>query len=498
METFGLRGGPPAAPLARMLRASAFLVLVACGSVTNTLPDAGTADDAPGDADVPDASEPAPSIATVLDCGTPASAGGLRPGGDLQRVDLDLAAFPNARCNDGSAGTFYFRPAATAAGATRWVIQLQGGGACRDGDDCARRWCSVDTNFGMTQMSAMLAPAGGIPGDGILLRGAANPISDANQVFVRYCSSDAWVGTTGPMDVDALHPVSGDPIRYRIDFHGRDILDAVIAMLRRDGGTLPAYTLGGGSAVLADLDMASNVLFAGASAGGSGAIQNADRLNTTLRAHNTCLDCTLEFNTLIDSIFGPRGDLLDWTTSLLCTVGGACTYEAVIAAARGLYDGESDESCVSWHATNAPATAYLCKDPGHVVRNHVTTPMMVRMGLLDQQIGGNFVETGMSVPGEGVMTPARFAKLVHDQLVELADLRTLAEEGPAIAREPATFGPPCPDHETLSTNPSVFDVTVTSANAPRTMLDIFGAWRAGGSPIHAVWDGGDPVDCGAQ
>ena len=481
-----------------MLRASAFLVLVGCGSVTNTLPDAGGSDDAASDAAVPDAADPAPSIATALDCGTPASAGGLRAGTDLQRVDLDLAAFPNARCNDGSAGTFYFRPAATAAGASRWVLQIQGGGSCKDADDCARRWCSVDTNFGMTQMTSMLAPAGGIPGDGILLRGAANPISDANQVFVRYCSSDGWAGTTGPLDVDALHPVSGAPIRYRIDFHGRDILDAVIATLRRDGSSVPAYTLGGGSVVLPDLDTASNVLFAGASAGGSGVIQNADRVNATLRAHNTCVDCSLELNTLIDSIFGPRGDVLDWSTSLPCTQGGACTYEAIVAATRTLYEVAGDESCVTWHATNAPDTAYLCADPGHVIRNHVTTPMMVRMGLLDQQIGGNFVETGVTVPGLGVMTPARFAQLVHDQLVDLAQLRTLAEDGPAITREPATFGPPCIDHETLSTNPSVFDVTVTAANAPRTMLDIFGAWRTNGSPIHAVWNTNDPIDCGAQ
>lgn len=478
----------------------ALLLLAACGSVTNTLPDGGTTDDAVPDAgEGSDAAEEVPSIATVLDCGEAATAGGLRAGTDLQRVDLDLAAFPDARCNDGSAGTFYFRPAATAQGATRWVIQLQGGGSCASPDGCARRWCSVDTNYGMTQMSSALAPAAGIVGDGILLRDAMNPLSDVNQVFIRYCSSDAWTGTTGPIDVDAVHPVSGDPIRYRIDFHGRDILDAVLATLRRDGASVPAYTLGGGSIELADLDTASAVLFAGASAGGAGAIQNADHVNAILRGTNTCagVDCSLEVSTLIDSIFGPRADALDWSTSVPCTEEGACTYEAVLATARSMYPIAADESCMSWHATNAPSTAYLCNDAGHVIRNHVTTPMMVRMGLLDQNIGANYVEIGASIPGVGAMTPMRFGQLVHDQLVDLAQLRTLAEEGASIPREPATFGPPCPDHETLSANESVFDVTVTAAGgAPRTMLDIFGIWRAGGSPIHAVWDQGDPIDCG--
>ncbi|MFN0248664.1 MAG: pectin acetylesterase-family hydrolase, partial [Kofleriaceae bacterium] len=448
--------------------------------------------------DAPDAPA-APSIATVLACGAPAEAGGLRNGTDLQRVDLDLAAFPNARCNDGTPGTFYFRPAATAAGAKRWVIQLQGGGACNSPDSCARRWCSVDTNFGMTQMTSTLAPATGIGADGILYRGnmVANPLADANQVFVRYCSSDGWSGTTGPLDVDAVDPVSGDPIRYRIDFRGRDILDAVIATLRRDGGSVPAYTLGGGSAVLVDLDLAADVLFAGASAGGAGAIQNADRVAATLRTHNTCVDCTLQVSTLIDSIFGPRNDTLDWSTSVPCTETGACTYEAVLAEARSTYPIAADESCLAWHATNAPDTAYLCSDSSHVVRNHVTTPMMVRMGLLDQLIGTNYIESGVTIPGVGVMTPQRFALLVHDQLVELRQIRTLAEEAASMVREPATFGPPCLDHETLSANQSVFDVSVTAVGGtPRTMLELYGNWKVGNNPIHAVWEQGAPVDCG--
>jgi hypothetical protein len=486
-----------------MLRAFGLILVAACGSVTATpLPDGAVADDAAPDADAPDAPdapEAAPSIATVLDCGTEAVAGGLRDGNDLQRVDLDLAAFPNARCNDGTPGTFYFRPAASAAGSRRWVIQLQGGGNCNSPDGCARRWCSVETNFGMTQMTSTLAPATGIGADGILYRGSAvtNPLADANHVYVRYCSSDGWAGTTGPLDVDAVHPVSGDPIRYRIDFRGRDIVDAVIATLRRDGGSVPAYTLGGGSSVLADLDLASDVLLAGASAGGAGAIQNADRVTATLRANNTCVDCTLQVSTLIDSIFGPRGDTLDWSTSVPCTEIGACTYEAVLAEARSTYPIAADESCLAWHATNAPDTAYLCNDPGHVVRDHVTTPMMVRMGLLDQLLGPNYVESGATIPGVGPITAQRFAQLVHDQLVDLRQLRTNAEEAASMAREPATFGPPCTDHETLSTNQSVFDVSVIAAGgAPRTMLEIFGNWRLGNNPIHAVWEQGAPIDCG--
>lgn len=159
----------------------------------------------------------APWIGDALDCGTPASAGGLGPGTELQRVNLDPAQFPDALCNDGTPGFFYFRPAATAAARDRWVIQLQGGGGCSNPDNCAARWCSVDTNFGETQMTATLSPPVGINGNGILARGGAlgepNPLADGNQVFIRYCSSDGWAGTAGSVDVDGRHPISGAPVQ---------------------------------------------------------------------------------------------------------------------------------------------------------------------------------------------------------------------------------------------------------------------------------------------
>jgi len=473
--------------------AAALALVAGCGSVADQLPDAAPAPDA-----TPDAPPAAPSIADVLDCGTAASAGGLRPGTDLQRVDLDLAAFPDARCNDGSAGTFFVRPAATPAGASHWVIQLQGGGGCRTPDDCARRWCSVGTNFGMTQMSSALAPATGIPADGILYRGPAhvNPIADANQVFVRYCSSDTWAGRTGPIDLDALHPVTGEPVRFRIDFHGQDILDAVIATLRRDGAAVPAYTLDGGSTELADLDDATAVVLAGASAGGGGTINNADRIGAALRATNTCgVDCALDFIALIDSTFGPNANDLDWTTSTMCTTGGACTWRDVLAAGTAMYPPHGDDSCETWHAANAPDTAYLCNDTDHVIRNHVTTPFAMRMGLRDELISGNAIEAGVSVPGQGRMTLPLFSQLVHDQLLDLSRLPTLAEEGAAITRAPGTFGPPCPDHETLSTNPSVFDVTVSSGGTPYTMFQVFSNWATGATPAQVVYEPGDPIDC---
>lgn len=473
----------------------AFWVLAACGSVEEIPqdPDAAAQLD-PDAAAEPDAAAPAPGIADVLECGTPASAGGLAAGTELQRVALDVTAFPGARCNDGTTAFFYFRPATTAAAADRWVIQLQGGGSCASPDECAKRWCSVDTNFGMTQMTATLSPAVGISGNGILQRGGdagePNPLGDFNHVFVRYCSSDGWAGTAGDIDVDAAHPITGAPVRYRIAFNGAHIVDAVMATLRRDGAAPPPYTLGGGNAVLPDLDDAESVVLAGSSAGAAGVTHNADRVRELLRGHNA----DLAYMVMHDSNFIPDLATLDHTTTTMCTASGLCSYESLMnAASDDLFGRRGDESCATWHAANAPATAWQCNDLGHVQRHHVTSPFLVRMGLTDESQSDNVIEAGFSVPGRGAMTVPLFAELVR------ADLLALPGSSPEepFGRTPAVFGPPCAKHETLSSNPAVFATTLPSPLGPATVLDAVTTFSSGGSPA-LVWGSGDPTDCPAD
>nr|MBP8298126.1 hypothetical protein [Burkholderiales bacterium] len=243
-----------------------------------------------------------PLISEALDCGTLASAGGLAEGSlpaILQRHALDLAKFPDAQCNDGTGAVMYFRPYTGAANQDKWVIQLQGGGNCTYPEECAKRWCSVDTNFGMTQMTANVAPRRGINGNGILGRSSeqaivsGNPHEGYNHVLVRYCSSDNWSGTARDADFEAPHPVTGASTRMRAHFLGSRILDAAIATLRQDGVPALAYSgtnggaNGGVATAMPDLDAADEVLFAGASAGGAGVTANLDRIRDVLRAANT-------------------------------------------------------------------------------------------------------------------------------------------------------------------------------------------------------------------
>lgn len=435
----------------------------------------------------------APTIAQALDCGAPSTAGVLQRALELQRVDLDPALFPLARCNDGTAATFYFRPGTTAAGRERWAIQLQGGGGCNTPDSCATRWCSIGTNFGTTHMSSAQAPADGIRADGILdnAAGLGNPMATWNHVYIRYCSSDNWSGTSGPVVVDSHHPITGAPVQFQIEFNGRAILEAVTKMLRRDGTPALTYRFGSGG-TLPDLDTAKAVVLGGASAGGGGVANNADYLGSLLRANNSCPSC-LEYRAIIDSTFGPDANALDWSTSTLCTQQGLCTWRDILAAGTSMFPRHGDASCDTWHAANAPAQQWLCKDTDHLIRHHITTPTLLRMGQVDQLISENSIESGVSVPGRGPMTLALFREIVRDQLVAHGALAGAEERAQMVA--PAIYGPICPKHETISHNPSTYGVTIGVGGARRTMFEIFTNWRSGVAPSQAVQAANDVIDC---
>lgn len=190
----------------------------------------------------------------------------------LHRVDIDTspAGFPGATCSDGSAASFYVREGID-GDTGRWVIHLQGGGGCTDEASCHDRWCGSDgiepDGYTAAQMSNdwngdgtpdrpehawVLGISANLP--------ATNEFATWNHVYVPYCSSDAWMGRADGVDL-------GD---FRVDARGHTILRAVRSMLRN-----PGWTAADGY-VVPDLDLADEVLFTGTSAGGLGALQNAD------------------------------------------------------------------------------------------------------------------------------------------------------------------------------------------------------------------------------
>jgi hypothetical protein len=91
------------------------------------------------------------------------------------------------------------------------------------------------------------------------------------------------------------------------------------------------------------------------------------------------------------------------------------------------------------------------------------------------------------------MTVALFADLVRGEMSALPQANGTAEE-PA-ERPAARFSPPCPKHETISSDASVFGVTVPGGGLDLTMFEVLGNAFAGAGPTAAIWAPGDAIDC---
>lgn len=417
-------------------------------------------------------------LAEGLGCGALGEKGGLveaRGADPLRRVTL---AAPDARCNDGSPAVMYVRPALTPAGAGRWWLLLQGGGACEGPDACAERWCSVETPFGADLMSSVGAP-GAIDGDGVLARGdelprgVDNPWADANQVVVKSCSSDLWTGRAAEVALPAHDPLTGEPVSLVVSFLGASILDAVF-------DALAAGPVDAGGGPMADLDDAEALVLSGSSAGGMGVVHAADRLRARLQQTPVWA--------YSDSAFPPSLSEVGFEASTVCAEYGACEATEVLAAVAERratwWATESDASCTDRHR----AEPWRCADDVHVALHHVSTPLFVRMGLADGVLAEPYVDGGMTWRGRP-FDADRFAAVVADQLRELAEGRPEEpRDGP-----PGVFAPSCPRHETLRHDPDTWRATVTPpGGSPVTGPGTFTRWLAGEEPSVVISEG--PAD----
>lgn len=429
-------------------------------------------------------------IREVLTCGVASPVGGMAPGTALERHDLSLTAFPDALCNDGTGAVIYFRPHMNAPNQDRWVIQFVGGGSCNTPQECADRWCHVNTGFSMTQMTSDVAPAGGTIEQGIFARVGGNVFGNWNQVLVRYCSSDEHAGRARDVTIAANDPVTGAPVQFRMHFLGASIVDAAIATLRADG--VPPLVYASTNTTMPDLDSAQIVVFAGASAGGLAVLHHVDRLAADLRTRSP----NVVVDALVDSAFGPDLGGLDFTSTAACTqTQHGCDYASYLAdrSAARPYPLVDDESCETHHAAN-PTDVRRCEDSGHVLRNHITTPMFVRMGQRDSLVSTLYVGE-LALPGHGPMTIDDFAAQVRTEITDLANLPTSAEEVGAISVAPGAFSPTCSKHETLRDTPNALLATITSGAMAYTMEQVITSWSTRMQPSILVTPVGGTEFC---
>ncbi len=425
----------------------------------------------------PDPTIPSPPpIGEALDCGRTSPVGGVAEGTGLFRQDLDLALYPDARCNDGSPGIFYVRRAEAPEHEHDWVFHLQGGSACSDGASCADRWCSRAQGFGMHKMSSTTAPPQGIRAGGLLSRDGRNPFAGWNQVFLYYCSSDAWLGRSIDHALIGAR-ADGTEVPYTLSFHGADVLDAVMSTLQREHGAPSSYVFEQQSWSMPDLDDADRILFSGSSVGGLGAIFHLDRI---AERH-----ATAEVTGLLDAIYAPTHEHLDYAQSEPCLqpeAGGPCSWEARYthewsSTHRALLDAIPEDSCLAAHA-DAP---WPCADGTHLLEHHLTTPFFVRMDQEDGLFSPLYAEARL-------LSPADFAERTAAQVAALAQLAETAEEGATLARAPGGFAPRCGDHDTLTDTRATFEVRIGDDRRDNT-IDVLSRWMNGDAPAIVVADG---------
>jgi hypothetical protein len=190
----------------------------------------------------------------------------------LQAVTVTGAQSRLAICNDGSSYV-YHRRAGTGDGLNKWMIYVEGGGACSSVAACQER---QRTDPGkMTAETSPTLNRGGILDDSQ----SANPeFYNWNAVFLSYCSSDDHSGDRA---------ASAETGGYH--FRGFRTVRATIEDLLVQGGAAPS---------LAD---AEYVVFAGGSAGGAGQLTHLDWVAD--QVHRTRPDTIVRGFT--DSFFHP-------------------------------------------------------------------------------------------------------------------------------------------------------------------------------------------------
>ena len=178
-------------------------------------------------------------------------------GAEMRLVTLPQAVTTHgARCLDGSPAAYYLQEASRAQDATKWVLYFESGGWCYSPIDCAARSRTEHGSSALQPPTVNNTPYGVISDSR-----AANPdFYGWNHVSLVYCDGASFAGS-------AAQPlVVGNGTK--LFFRGLANLRAIVDDLLANRG----------------LDRATEVLLAGASAGGLSAFIHADRVAALLPA----------------------------------------------------------------------------------------------------------------------------------------------------------------------------------------------------------------------
>jgi hypothetical protein len=371
-------------------------------------------------------------------------------GTPMQRVQLNG---PDSRCNDGTPAILYIRPASAyhngpqlppnALKQEKWVIDLEGGGGCRDEATCLERWCGLT---GIDRASAMSTTDSfeAIPGShGIFRRDPAiNRFAGYNHVFINYCSSDNWIGS-------GAQALASNGKTYDIEFNGEAIVNDAFARLLDPAGLGPDQPTFW-SDILPSLRTADEIVLVGESAGGGGLRHHVDRLREMLvrevygRARISAVIDAAASPALWDVTAwgGPNGAPTSYQDYLLSVS------EPAVRTFWGADDTALDQSCLdaaysAAHAAIGGSHPQICYDTTYTLFNHITTPFFVREDINDPLQREKYALWQLYPNPPAYWTAQR--TLLNTLVGYAGGLEPLTVV-------PGVFGPNCAQHVTLHSN----------------------------------------------
>jgi hypothetical protein len=413
----------------------------------------------------------------------------------------------------------------------KWLVYLQGGGSTMNpinqgldtGAFVYDRWCGVE-DIAADRLSTSFNTPNLVDGSAMaVVRGDDAVTPDAffgwNVVAVRYCTQDEWSGAA--RDV----PMEASGVAFTGNYTGRKVLMGVLDEL--DEGV--SYTGCDGAQVdLPALVDAEEVVFAGASAGMAGVVNNldamAERRFRRQRYGDGASDPFPRVRGLIDAGFVPN-ERLSWDEAVrtACAPDEDCDFEEHLAELWTVTEGADwwganvDESCYRYHQADVdgPGVGW-CADPTHVVENHLATEFFLRHSLNDDHVGWNTVDNELALTADSLSVLAGqapegvhlsddedgdgdvlelFALEVREQMINLRSATWQAPEEPTAGGDDKwVYGSYCSGHEGLIARRQMRGHVVNVGGVPYTAEAAVIDWLADGSgPREILADPNDPT-----
>ncbi len=422
-----------------------------------------------------------------------------------------------ALCNDGSPAVAYVQTATNAANVNDWVIAMEGGGSCKNAQECLDRWQGLGGGIQLmsTQISRITwnasrglgvaafsppsgweaATIGGLPfyvaparvsRGGMFSNVAANPFAGWNKVFLNYCSRDNHIGRN-PLTNNSGISRAGAAVAFNLQFRGADIFDGLIADLRA-GFTACAAGPGAACQTMPTLNSATNILLTGSSAGSQGAQDTLD----FFRAGQTAVNANTVVRGVFDAGSGPLRNELPYSLALAKFVSYQADMDSEWSMMTTYWDARTDETCFDLNAE----LRSRCADHMHLQRHHITTSFFFHQDLLDSvaypKILSRFFPHPVPPVAGAVSYPVGTAawELSTGSLANLQEISMYREFtsnryptersliiGDAQWIPSGIFAPRCQAHVTLS-NDGFFNQLLPVAGVPTNLATALTTWLA--------------------